>query len=100
MSVVKRYEVIGAEVDAIHLKEDVTKRQILDFCPHANVGAPSTVEDPEGMDSTDLKWIVFEDVNGREVEAVYDDWIVKGPAGHFLRPNNEFVRQYREKEPD
>ena len=95
----KHYHVVSAFVDAMQVVEGVTtKRDILNFCPDADVAAKvlDPEGDPEAMDSTQLRWVSFTDCNDQGQEVGYGDWIVKGPAGFFLRNDESFPVNYRE----
>ncbi len=90
---VKIYEPVNNKVKALQIVlGTTTKREILDFCPGANVGTPGATEE-ESLDSADLRWLYLS--NG--LEEVYDsDYIVKDSDGFYVRPAVEFEKTYRE----
>lgn len=80
-----KYRKLPVEIEAIqfHLGT-TTKREILDFCPRANVVAVVTdyERDPYGMNSTDIRWIVLPTLEG-EMHVTHMDFIIKGVKGEF-----------------
>lgn len=86
-----------------------TRREVLDFCPDANVGAPGTDEDPYGYESSDLKWLTVpfvqsryeaQHLTGDSTQPMRDgDWLLKDADGKYFAVSDEQIKRDFERMP-
>lgn len=71
-----------------------TKQDWLQYVPEANIGAPTSQDDPEGMQSTDIRWFVIPTLEGHH-EATDGDWLITGVNGeHYFCEPDVFFKTY------
>lgn len=104
MGEIKRCRPRDVELTALQFTlGETTKRQIVDFCPDANVGTVWTLEDQVGLDSTDLRWVMVpvpdpDDAGCRAYAPCHDtSWILRGVTGEFfVVPDWRYQETYEE----
>ena len=87
------------ELDAMRFTlGTTTKREILDFCPDADIGVKVNgwLSEDELLDSTDLQWIIISGKGGEVAGYLRDgDWLLKGVTGrYFIREDDEYRQTY------
>jgi hypothetical protein len=72
-----------------------TKGEWLEYVPEANIGALVTDKsDPEGLNSTDIRWFTIPTLEGHH-EGSDGDWLITGVEGeHYFCKSAIFDKTY------